>query len=450
VLEQVVGWDPGPRASPLVAAILLFGLPSVVLGSVSPIAVRLSARSLERLGRTAGSLYALSTSGSIAGTFATAFWLVPELGTDQVLAVGALVLLLAAAAVAFGERLAVELTVALALAGVSVGVVVALAPETGGRLEGAAARNWSPLYRLRGADGGTLADAAAQTRNSGYTVRQAKDTRYHRMVVAEDGDSRYLRFDSSFQSGMYLDDPYRTRFAYTDYLDLALAYHPGAKRILFVGLGGGSAPKRIWRDFPRVQLQVVELDPEVVKTAYRWFDLPRSDRLEVDVDDGRRWLARHDEQWDAIVLDAFYADSIPFHLATRQFLELAASRLEPGGVVVTNTIGSLTGRYSRLQRSLVRTYRSVFPTVAVHPVFEDDDVHDPEEVRNIILVAGEGALPGKGFLASRWDEIRRASPQAPDLRRAIEDRWAPTIPTGDVPLLTDDYAPTDALLLLLN
>jgi spermidine synthase len=449
VLARVVDWDPGPRASPLVAAIALFGLPSVVLGSVSPIAVRLSARSLERLGRTAGSLYALSTAGSIAGTFGTAFWLVPELGTDQVLAVGALGLLVAAGAVAFGQRLAVELTVSLALAGASVGAVVALAPEAGGRLEGAAARNWSPLYRLRGADGGTLADAAAATKSSGYTVRQAKDTRYHRMVVAEDGESRFLRFDSSFQSGMYLDDPYRTRFAYTDYLDLALAYRPGAERILFVGLGGGSAPKRIWRDFPKVSLQVVELDPEVVKTAYRWFALPRDARLGVDVDDGRRWLTRHDQRWDAIVLDAFYADSIPFHLATREFLELVSSRLEPGGVVVTNTIGALTGANSRLLRSLVRTYRSVFPTVALHPVFEDGD-RDPAQVRNVIVVAGDGAQPGKGFLASRWQEARRGSPRAPDLSAAIADRWAPRVPTDDVPLLTDDYAPTDALLLLLG
>src|SRR5262245_842890 len=120
VLERVVDWDPGPRLSPLVAAVLLFGLPSLVLGSVSPIAVRLSARSLERLGRTAGSLYALSTAGSIAGTFVTAFWLVPELGTDQVLAVGALALLVATAAVAAGQGLALELAVALALTGGSV------------------------------------------------------------------------------------------------------------------------------------------------------------------------------------------------------------------------------------------------------------------------------------------------------------------------------------------
>jgi MFS family permease len=104
VLERVVSWDPGPRLDPLVAAIALFGPMSVVLASVSPIAVRLAARSLDRLGRTAGRLFSISTAGSIAGTFATAFWLVPEYGTDQVLAVGAVVLLAAAAAVALVER----------------------------------------------------------------------------------------------------------------------------------------------------------------------------------------------------------------------------------------------------------------------------------------------------------------------------------------------------------
>ena len=88
MLDQVVAWDPGPRLNPLIATILLFGLPSVVLGSVSPVAVRLKARSLEHLGRTAGRLFAVSTAGSIAGTFLTAFWLIPELGTDQVLAAG--------------------------------------------------------------------------------------------------------------------------------------------------------------------------------------------------------------------------------------------------------------------------------------------------------------------------------------------------------------------------
>src|SRR6185295_19055019 len=85
VLDRVVAWDPGPRLNPVVATILLFGLPSLVLGSVSPVAVRLKASSIEGLGRTAGRLFALSTAGSIAGTFLTSFWLIPELGTDQVL-----------------------------------------------------------------------------------------------------------------------------------------------------------------------------------------------------------------------------------------------------------------------------------------------------------------------------------------------------------------------------
>ena len=449
VLEQVVEWDPGPRLSPLVAAIALFAVPSIVLGSVSPIAVRLSARSLERLGRTAGSLYALSTAGSIAGTFATAFWLIPELGTDQVLAVGALGLLIAAAAVAAGQGLAVELAVALALAGASVGAVVSLAPEQGGRLEGAAARNWSPIDRPRAEPAPrTAEDAASASESSGFDVVEAKDTRYHRMVIAEDDQTRYLRFDNSFQSAMYKDDPFETRFTYTDYLSLGLAYRPEAKRILFVGLGGGSAPKRMWRDFPNLQLQVVELDPEVVSAAYRWFALPRSNRLQVDTEDGRRWLTKHDERWDVIVLDAFYSDSVPFHLTTHEFMELVQRRLAPGGVVVANMIGSVTGTQSKLLRSMVRTYRTVFPTVALHPVFEDGDGHDPTELRNVIVVATEGAEPTKAFLTQRWSELRERAKTAPDLRQAIANRWQRFVPTRDVPILTDDYAPTDALLLV--
>ena len=448
VLERVVEWDPGPRLNPSLATILLFGPASVVLGSVSPIAVKLVARSLDRVGRTAGRLFALSTAGSIAGTFATSFWLVPELGTDQVLAVGALALLVAATVVAIAERLLAPAVVLAAGAAATVAIAIALAPEQGGTLEGAAAQNWSPLYRLREAQTPSQLDPASVS-GDGFTVREAKETRYHRMVVADDGESRYLRFDSSFQSGMYIDRPFETRFEYTDYLDLGIAYNPDARRILFIGLGGGSAPKRIWRDFPRSRLHAVELDPEVVDVAYKWFALPRDERLQVDVEDGRRWLVRNEQRWDVIVLDAFYSDAIPFHLATREFVELARERLEPGGVVVANLIGAITGSQSRLVRSVVRTYRAVFPTVTLHPVNLPGD-SDPASIRNVILVATDAPLPEQSFLQSRWNDIRRASNGAPDLTRAIRDRWDGELRTDDVPLLTDDYAPTDALLLLFG
>ena len=446
MLDQVVAWDPGPRLNPLIATILLFGVPSVVLGTVSPVAVRLKAQSLEHLGRTAGRLFAVSTAGSIAGTFLTAFWLIPEFGTDQVLALAAVALMLAAAAVALVERLAVALAVALALAGASIGAVVSLAPESGATVAASQLRNWSPVYRQQAPEDriGDIEDS-----QSGYKVLHTKDSQYHRIAVVEDDTTRYLRFDSSFQSGMYVDDPYKTRFEYSDYLQLPFAYRPSTKRVLYIGVGGGSALKRTWRDFPSVQVEGVEIDPEVVDVAYEFFELPRDPRLKLTVEDGRRFLADNDGKWDLIVIDAFYSDSIPFHLATREFLELARSRLAPGGLVATNIIGAVQGRDSRLFRSMLRTYRAVFPAVNIHPVI-DAGGEDMTAIRNIILVAGEGATPSKEFLLERWRDVRRRSPGAPDLTEAIRGRVDAPVSTADVPVLTDDYAPTDALLLLFN
>jgi spermidine synthase len=446
VLERLVEWDPGPRLNPLLATIFLFGVQSVILGTVSPIAVRLKAHSLDELGRTAGRLFAISTAGSIAGTFATAFWLIPELGTDQVLASAAVALMLAAAAVALVERLVLAGVVALALAVASIGAVVSLAPEQGGTVSASQLRNWSPVYRQQQDEdrSGSLEDT-----QSGYEVLRLKDSQYHRIAVVEDADSRYLRFDSSFQSGMYIDDPFRTRFEYSDYLQLPLAYGPDTRRILYIGLGGGSAPKRTWRDFPATSIDAVELDPEVVDVAYEYFELPRDPRLRVEVEDGRRFLAANEGPWDAIVIDAFYSDSIPFHLATREFLELARSRVAPGGTVSTNIIGAVRGSNSRLFRSMLRTYRAVFPTVAIHPVLAAGQ-RDLTTISNIILVAGEGAAPSKEFLQERWAELRKQAPGAPDLTAAIQGRVDAPVQTEDVPVLTDDYAPTDALLLLFG
>ena len=451
VLEQVVTWDPGPRLDPLVAAIVLFGPMSVVLASVSPIAVRLAAREIDRMGRTAGRLFAISTAGSIAGTFATSFWLVPEYGTDQVLAVGAVVLLTAAAVVALLERLWLPGAGLVAAAGAAVLAVGALAPETTGTvLAGTAARNWSPLYRERDVRTPRKLDPAeVGLGGEGYTVREARDTRYHRLLVVEDDTSRYLRFDSSFQSGMYLADPFRTRFSYSDYLQLGLAYNPSATKILVVGLGGAAVQKRLWRDFRDVVVTTVELDPDVVDASYKWFHLPRDPRrLPIVVDDGRRFLQRTDERFDVIMVDAFYSDGVPFHMTTLEFVRLMRDRLTPGGVIATNVIGAITGGSSQITRALWKTYATVFPTVELHPVYEGPSDRRPDDIRNIILVATERAAPSPARLAQSWEETRRArAPGAPDLEHAARDRWERDVVTGDVPLLTDGYAPTDALLI---
>jgi len=441
VLEAIVEWDPGPRADPLLAAIVLFGPASVLLASVTPIVVRLLIRSLATAGTTAGRLFAISTAGSIFGTFATAFWLIPELGLDQLLALLAAALFVAAVGFALVERLLPALGGAAAALAVAIIASISLAPETGGALSASQVQNWSPLYRLQRERGRS---EPAELEGDVVLVYR-KETRYHRLAVVDDSTSRYLRFDASFQSGMFLGHPFRTRFSYTDYFDLALAYRPSTTRMLLIGLGGASAPKRMWRDFPQLQIDVAELDPVVVDVARRYFELPDSPRIHVDVQDGRRYLAqRGGERWDVIGIDAFFSDSIPFHLTTREFLELVRSRLKPGGIVVTNVIGALEGPDSKLFRALYRTYASVFPTVLVHPVEDVDD--SVTSVRNIMLVATESPAIAKAFLRQRWDAIRRTHPSAPKLVRAIGDRRDKRVRTDDVPLLTDDYAPTDALL----
>ena len=371
MLDRVVDWDPGPRLNPLVATILLFGIPSVVLGTVSPVAVRLKARSLEHLGRTAGRLFAVSTAGSIAGTFLTAFWLIPELGTDQVLASAAVALMLAAAAVAVVERLAGALALALALAGISVGAVVSLAPESGATVSASQLRNWSPVYRQQAPDERTRvasktpkAATRSSTRRTPSTTGSPSSRTTPAAISASTAPSRAA-----------CTRTIRSRRASSTPTISSSPSPTGGRRRRCSTSGSAAArrPSAPGATSRACEIDVVELDPEVVTAAYEYFAMPRDPRLQVEVEDGRRFLARNEGPWDVIVVDAFYSDSIPFHLATREFLELVRTRLAPGGLVAANIIGAVKGRDSRLFRSMLRTYRAVFPTVNIHPVLEAGD-----------------------------------------------------------------------------
>jgi spermidine synthase len=449
VIEWVLAWDPGARLDPVLCAVVLFGPMSVLLSAVGPVAVRLQVQAVRRVGRVAGRTFAISTAGSIAGTFVTAFWLIPELGVEQLLWFAAAALFATAALGGLAGRLPAVVAGALVLAVATGAYAVSLGTQRIGPLTETSARNWSPLYRLHGYGYGDAREFRTAPQRADIRTVFAEDTRYHRLAVVEDADTRYLRFDNSLQSAMYVGQPFRTRFSYTDLFHLGVAYNADARRVLYVGLGAGSSPKRLWRDFPSVQIEAVELDPVVVDVAYRYFGVPRDPRLRVVVGDGRRHLADSERRWDVIVIDAFFADAIPAHLVTQEFLELARTRLAPGGVVVTNAIGAIAGPGSRLFRSVYKTYRTVFPSVAVHPAILPGDRGD-EQYRNLIVVATEKALPARTVLGQRWDEIRRGAPSAPELAKPIADRHDAEIPTADVPVLTDDYAPTDALLLLFQ
>jgi spermidine synthase len=179
-----------------------------------------------------------------------------------------------------------------------------------------------------------------------------------------------------------------------------------------------------------------------VDVARRYFAVPDDPRLDIHVADGRLFLAKADRSWDVIVIDVFYEDGIPFHMATFEFLSLVRARLAPGGVVLMNVIGALEGVSSELFRAIYRTYRAVFPTVVVHP-----DSGSGQGIQNLIVVASEQAAPREDFLLARWQRTRATTRTFPDLREKIRSRVDTEIAISDVPTLTDDYAPTDALLL---
>ena len=444
ILRWVVGWNPGPRLNPLIASTLLFGPASIVMAATTPIAVRLVATSLATLGRTSGGLFSISTAGSIVGTYLTAFFLIPELGINQLLALGATTLAVACAVVACSERLWPALALAGALVAGGIGATVALSPKDAQRLSSVETKNWSPQYQGREKPDETL-ERASRALDAVY----ARDTEYHRLLVTEDGENRYLRFDNSYQSGMRISDPYASVFPYIDSMHVGLAYQPRAKKILFIGLGGASIPKRIYRDFPEMQIDAVEIDKEVVNVARRFFALPDNPRIDVHVADGRQYLVRNDEQYDLIMLDAFFADSVPSHLTTREFVSLARSRLAPGGAIVTNIIGAVQGKQSRLFRSMYRTYRSEFPTVQVHPVDDLPGTEDDDDLRNITLVATDEPPASQDLLTSRWTTVKKSHPDVPDLTDQIATRYEREIPIDDVSTLIDDFAPTDALIQVI-
>jgi spermidine synthase len=163
-----------------------------------------------------------------------------------------------------------------------------------------------------------------------------------------------------------------------------------------------------------------------------------SDRMKVQAVDGRIFLQKTPHRYDVIVLDAYFADAIPFHLTTREFFKELKAKLTPTGIVVSNIIGSVRGADSKLFRSILKTLETEFAQTYVFPV---------DEVSNIIVIATQG----KERLGKQ--EVIRRSRRLEDERKVqfpIE-QFAHTyvldrIPLSDVPILTDDYAPVDGLL----
>ncbi len=412
--QAIADLDLGARGSPLAASLVLFLVPSVFLGTVSPFAVRLQASTVATVGSTAGTLYALSTVGSIAGTLLTAFLFIAVLGVRTIThALGATLLLLALALFLAARRLYAALLVG-SLSLLLILVVV-----------------WRD--RTAGAEKGVVWE---------------KDSFYHRITIREDGIARYMDFDNLRQSGISLTDPHDLLLLYSRYMVLGMAFRPEAKTVLFIGLGGGSIPKRIHKDFPELTVDAVEIDPAVHAAAVRFFGVREDERLRVHVQDGRLFVRAARRPYDIAFLDAYNSDTIPFHMVTAEFYRELLERLSPRGVVVANVIGAVSGRFSALPRAVYKTLRAVFPQVYVFPVIRGGVV--PRDFpSNIIFVATRDPdRLTRGQVQQRVLALQGKLLAPSEALAYASALWDGPLPTGDVPLLSDDFAPVDLLLAL--
>jgi spermidine synthase len=399
LLRATIGFPLPSRFASLPAIILLFGPPTYFLGYISPYAAELSSK--EGIGEASGHVYMLGTVGSIVGAFATTYFLIPSLGIDQI-------------ALVFGV--------------ISVVTAVAL---VGPRLnkDQLIVNGFVALLLVAAAGSG-----AAGISVEGRVVYETQ-TPYQELQVVDLGDTRTLYLDGQRHSAMDLNDPQRHVFGYTRYFHLPLLMTDDVDRVLFVGGGGFTGPKRFAHDY-NVTVDVAEIDPEVIRVSKEYFGVEESAKLNIYNEGGRQFLRDTNETYDLIVLDAYRKDKVPFELTTAEFMELANDRLSEDGVLFANLISAPSGPASQFYRAEYKTIAQEFPQVYSFPTSGGAVVQNIE----VIATKNETRLTEEQLLARNEKRDIGIGLASEILTYQEPPR------TEDVPLLRDDRAPVDALL----
>jgi spermidine synthase len=322
----------------LLAVVLLFAAPVILLGCVSPFAIRLLLKDVDSGGNTAGAVYALSTAGSILGTFLPVFWMIPTFGTRPTLIVFSIALL------------------ALSVAG--------LWPRT---LAGLWPRRWVfAAFLLIVLVGAWLLPHGIKPPEVG-TLLYEKDSAYHYIqVVRDNGRTELILNEGQAIHSIYDPNSLLTGgpwdyFMLGTYFRPSQATEPKPRNVAILGLAGGTAARQMTAAYgTSVDITGVEIDPAILDVAHRYFHLDEPNVHPV-VQDARYWLATQAGKYDLIAMDAYRQPYIPFHLTTREFFQLAADHLAPGGSVVVNA--GRTAKDFRLVDALASTMAAVYPSV---------------------------------------------------------------------------------------
>jgi spermidine synthase len=377
----------------LIAVLALVAVPVLLLGAVSPYAIRLAVSSVEEAGTVAGRLYALSTAGSLVGTLLSALLFIPLIGTRRTFLVFAL-------AIAIMAVIGLRPVRRYALAPAAIAVLMAL-----------------PVGALK-------AEASY-----GKVIYET-DTEYqYARVIQNRAGKRFLELnEGQAQHSIYDPRNVLTNDVWDGHLVLPWAARTEPpRRVAILGNAAGTTSRAYERFYPRTRVDGVEIDPELSKIGRRFFDM-NNPRLHLYHEDARPFLRRIDARYDVISVDAYRQPYIPFYLTTREFFETARDRLTPDGVVIVNA--GHPEHQDQLERVLTATMGDVFPHV----------MRDPIEPTNTLIVASRRPLSA--------DRLRVALPKLPpDLRRtalSASFRLSPRLRGGSV--YTDDKAPVEWLI----
>ncbi|MFC7204838.1 spermidine synthase [Haloferax namakaokahaiae] len=400
MLQSLSGLPLPSRFASLPAITLLFGPPTYLLGYVSPYAAELSGRT--DVGAASGHVYAVGTIGSIVGAFATTFFLIPTLSVAEI-------------GLIFGL---LSVVTALALLRPNIGSDEAV---------------WSVAVTILLVGGAVTGGIGLDTAgNSVYHTQTA----YQELRVVDADGTRTLYLDGQPHSAMDLDQPTRHVFDYTSYFHMPFLYTEEVDRVLFVGGGGFTGPRVFLDKYPNVTVDVVEIDPEVVSTAKRYFGVEESERLNIYTTDGRQYLEETNETYDVIVLDAYRKDKVPFELTTVEFMQLTSQRLDDDGVLVANVISAPSGPASQFYRAEYKTMSQVYPQVYSFPTVGSVVVQNIE-----VVATKDSTLVTSEELQARNERRDIGIDLSSELTT-----YRNSEPTDDVPILRDDRAPVDSLL----
>ncbi len=339
------------KTGPLISSLCVFFIPAFMLGTLSPYAIKLHKRGGDQIGRQSGEVFFWSTLGSIAGTLLSGFVLIPLFGISFIM-IGTGLFLMAWGLAGFSffhPRKSAILIMALFL-----------------------------IYAV------FLAWFYFPQKPPGVIYQT--DGVYEKIMIL-DGNwkgipARFLFQDMSYSAAMYLNSD-ELVYDYTKYYALYKLFNANAKNALVIGGGGYSIPKALLGEPSNMQVDVAEIEPDLLRLAKTYFNFQDNPRFKNHTEDGRRFLAQHPQKYDIIFSDVYYSlFSIPMHFTTREFFDLAKSRLQKDGIFIGNFGGSLYGEQSSLVVSEMKTFMESFPNSYFFAVNSPDDTN----VQNIIFL----------------------------------------------------------------